>query len=136
MCVIAVALELEHAVDEMLEHTWPSNRAVLGHVPDEDRRDAQLLRSAHQPRRGLADLDHRSRRRADLRGIERLHRIDHADVGPLGLERRQHRLELGLRQDFDLLRASEPFRPELHLGNGLLTGDEERPPVLRHRRER
>src|SRR2546425_7922066 len=42
MCVIAVALELEHAVDEMLEDTRSGNRAVLGHVPDEDRRDAQL----------------------------------------------------------------------------------------------
>ena len=36
--VVAVALELEHAVDEMLEHAWPGHRSVLRHVPDEDRR--------------------------------------------------------------------------------------------------
>ena len=42
--VVAVALELEHAVDEVLEHARPGDRAVLRHVADEERRDARLLR--------------------------------------------------------------------------------------------
>ena len=46
MCVVAVALELEHAVDQVLEHARACNRAVLRHVADEDRRDAGLLRDA------------------------------------------------------------------------------------------
>ena len=54
--VVAVALELEHAVDEVLEHARAGDRAVLRHVADEDRRDAGLLRDAQQPRRGLAHL--------------------------------------------------------------------------------
>ena len=59
--VVAVALELQHAVDEMLEHARPGDRAVLRHVADEDRRDVVLLRDAQQPRRGLAHLRRPSR---------------------------------------------------------------------------
>src|SRR5205085_6916835 len=41
---VAVALELQHAVDEMLEHARSGDGAVLRHVADEDRRHAGLLR--------------------------------------------------------------------------------------------
>ncbi len=136
MCVVAIAFELEHAVDEMLEDARAGDRAVLRDVADEDGRDAELLRRAHEPRRRLAYLRHRSRRRADLRGIQRLHRVDHADVGPLGLERRQHRFELGLRQDLDLPGTPQTLGAELDLRDGLLTCDEQGSPVLRHGRER
>ena len=61
MGVVAVALELQHAVDEVLEDARPGNRAVLRHVPDEERRDAALLRDAQQPAGGLAHLGTRSR---------------------------------------------------------------------------
>ena len=64
--VVAVALELEHAVDEVLEHARPGDRAVLRHVPDEEERDARLLADPQQPRGGLAHLADRSGRRADL----------------------------------------------------------------------
>ena len=104
MRVVAVALELQHAVDEMLEHAWARDRAVLRHVPDEDRRDAELLRRAHQPRRSLAHLRNRAGRRADLGRIQRLHRVDHADVGPLRLERRAARSRARSR------RGSRPSR--------------------------
>jgi hypothetical protein len=65
-----------------------------------------------------------------------LDRIDHADVGPLGFERRQHRLELGLGKDLDPLRTAETLGTKLHLRGGLLTRDEQRSPVLRHGRQR
>jgi len=56
MLVVAVALELEHAVDEVLEHTGAGDRAVLRHVADQDRGDAVLLGHAQQTARGLAHL--------------------------------------------------------------------------------
>jgi len=65
-----------------------------------------------------------------------LHGVDHADVGPLALERGADGLELGLGEDLDLLGASEPGRPELDLRCRLLTGDEQRAPILRHRGQR
>ena len=116
--VVAVALELEHAVDEVLEHARAGDGAVLRHVTDEERRDAGLLRDPQEPRRGLANLRDRAGRRAELGRVERLHRVDHADVGPLALERRADGVELGLGEDLDRARSrraaprgASPARP-------------------------
>ena len=50
--VVAIALELEHAVDEVLEHARAGDRAVLRHVADEEESNARLLRqrAANEPR--------------------------------------------------------------------------------------
>ena len=110
MRVVAVALELEHAVDEMLEHARPGDRAVLRHVSDEDRRHALLLGDAQQPTGCLAHLADRARRRAELGRVQRLDRVDHADVRALLLERRAHGFELGLGEDLDIVGAAETRR--------------------------
>ena len=73
---------------------------------------------------------------SQLGGVERLHRVDHAHIRPLALEHRADRVELGLGHDLDAVAAAEPFRAELHLRDGLLTGDEQRAPRLRDRAER
>ena len=65
--MVAVALELEDAVDEVLEHARAGDGAVLRHVADEDGRDARLLRDAQEPPRGLAHLRDRSGCRAERR---------------------------------------------------------------------
>ena len=88
---VAVALELEHAVDEVLEHARPGDRAVLRHVADEEDRDAALLGDAQEPRGRLAHLGDRAGRGAELGRVERLDRVDHRNVGPLALERRADR---------------------------------------------
>ena len=74
--VVAVALELEHAVDEVLEHARAGDGAVLRHVPDEDRRDARLLRDPQEPAGRLAHLRDGSGSRAERRRVQRLHRVD------------------------------------------------------------
>ena len=127
MLVVAVALELEHAVDEVLEDARAGDRAVLRHVPDEDRRDAGLLRDAEQAARRLAYLGDRAGRGSEVGGVQRLHRIDHANSRALLLERRAHGAEIGLRQDPDGLRSAEPGGPERDLRRGLLAGDQEQP---------
>jgi len=71
--VVTVALELEHAVDEMLEHARTGDCAVLGHVADEEGGDVSLLRDAQESRRCLANLGDRAGSGADLRRVERLH---------------------------------------------------------------
>ncbi len=122
--VVAVALELEHAVDEMLEHTRACDGAVLRHVTDEHGRDAASLRDAQQARGRLAHLGDRARRRAELTGIERLHGVDHADVGRLLLEGRADGLQLRLGEDRHVVGAAEALCPQAHLGDRLLAGDE------------
>ena len=135
--MVAVALELQHAVDEVLEHARPRHGSVLRHVADEDRGDAELLGHAKQPARRLANLAHGAGRGAEVLRVERLHRVDHADVRALPLERRADGVELGLREDLDAVGAAEPRRAELHLCGRLLAGDEERPaPRGRDRAER
>src|SRR5262249_44691023 len=56
MRVVPVALELEDAIDEMLEHARARDRSVLRHVPDEYRRDAGRLGRPQQTRSGFAHL--------------------------------------------------------------------------------
>ena len=110
MLVVAVALELEDAVDEVLEHARPGDGAVLRDVADEDDRDARLLRDPQEASGRLAHLRDGARGRSERRRVERLHRVDDADVGPLRLERRADGVELGLREDLDRLGAAEPSR--------------------------
>ena len=110
MRVVPVAFELKDAVDEVLEDARACDGAVLRHVADQDRRDPGLLRGSEEPRRRFAHLRHRPGSRADVRRVERLHGVDHADRRSLGLERREHRLELGLREDLDAFGAAEARR--------------------------
>ena len=80
MLAVPVALELEHAVDEVLEDARPRHRAVLRDVADEEDGDAGLLRHPQEPRGRFTHLGDRARRRAKLRGVERLHGVDDADT--------------------------------------------------------
>ena len=53
---VALALEVDDGVDQVLERLRAGDRAVLGDVADEDHRDPVALREIHQPQRRLADL--------------------------------------------------------------------------------
>ena len=134
--MITVALELEDAVDEVLEDARPRHRAVLRDVADEDRRDPVLLRDAQQARGGLAHLRYRAGSRAELARVQRLHRVDDAHGRRVALERRADGLQLGLGEDRDVVGAAKPLRPKLHLCDRFLAGDEQRrPPAPRDRAE-
>ncbi len=137
MLVVAVALELEHAVDEVLEDARPGDGSVLRDVADEHGRDARLLRDAEEAAGRLAHLGDRARCRAEPGCVQGLDRVDDAHVGLLRLERRADRVELGLGEDLDGLGAAEPRRAQRHLGRRLLARDEQgSPPAPRDRAER
>jgi hypothetical protein len=53
---IAVAFEVEDAVDEMLEDTRPRHRSFLRHVPHEEEGDVVLLTHAEETRGRFAHL--------------------------------------------------------------------------------
>ena len=54
--VVPVAFELQHRVDDVLEHAGPGERALLRDVPHEQDRDPPLLRQPHERMRALAHL--------------------------------------------------------------------------------
>ncbi len=118
---LALAFEREHAVDQVLEHPRAGDRALLRHVPDQDHGHAALLREPHQAARHLAHLSDRARAAGHRGVVEDLHRVDDADVGSLGVDRREHRVEVRLRDDRHLEgRRAEPLRAQLDLGGRLL----------------
>ncbi len=133
---VAVALEREHAVDEVLEDAGARDGAVLRDVPDDEDRNALLLCDAQQPRGRLAHLGNRARSGAELRSVEGLDRVDDAHLRALALERRADEIEIRLGEDQHLARSAEPLGPELHLGGRLLAGDQRGLPLVTHRPQR
>ncbi len=76
---LALALELQHAVDEVLEHARARERAVLGDVADEDHGDRLRLGQLHDPRRRPRAPGRPSPGAPESsRERERLHGVDHA----------------------------------------------------------
>jgi hypothetical protein len=100
-------------------------------VADEEDRDPLLLRQPEEPPGGLADLADGAGSRAEVRRVERLHRVDHRDLGALALERGDDLVQVRLREDADLARAAQPVGTELHLRGRLLAGDEDDRPLGR-----
>ena len=133
MRVVAVALELEHAVDEVLEHPRACDGAVLRDVADEDRRDARLLRrrGGRRPAASRTCAD-RARRGADARrrrasGPSRSRRRRAARVSSVA----QTASSSVSARISTSLGAAEPRGAQLHLRGRLLAGDEERAPARR-----
>jgi hypothetical protein len=74
--VVLLALEVEHGVHQVLEHARPGQRPFLGHVANQERRDATSLGERHQAGAALAHLGHAARRGLDVGqkdGLDRVH---------------------------------------------------------------
>ena len=121
-----VALEVQHRVDDVLQHARAGERAFLGDVADQHDGRAARLGGARQLRRAFAHLRHRAGRGGELVGVERLDRVDHAEGRALGLERGEDLLELDLGQHAHLRAVeAEPARAQRHLGTAFFAGDVE-----------
>ena len=122
----AVALEVEHGIDHVLDDLWPGDLSVLGHVADEQ----------HGAARHLGITDERLRRGAHLadgagRGVERVgpKRLDGIDDDEIGrrvssasvarmLERLVSRGEADRR-----VREAQALGAEPHLRDGFFAGE-------------
>ncbi len=122
-----VALEVEDGVDDVLEHPRAGDRAFLGHVADEDDDDVALLREPRELGRAFADLRDAARRRGQRLGVGRLDRIDDDDLGRLGADRGDDRLEVDLgQQRHRRVDEAEPHRAERDLLGRFLPGHVQR----------
>ena len=123
---VPVALELDDDVDEVLEHPRAGDRAVLGHVADEQDGDAAALGRLDEAGRHLADLADVAGRPLDLAAGDGLHGVDDEQVGLHGLDLAQHRGEVGLGREVEAGRHRlDPLGPHPHLGRRLLAADVE-----------
>jgi hypothetical protein len=124
--VVALTLEREHGVDQVLEHARPGERALLGDVPDQHRAHRALLGEAHQPVGALAHLRHRPGCRTEV-GVE--HRLDGVDgdhVGLHGLDVGEHVREGGVGHEPQVgWQGTEALRAQPHLLGRLLGRDVE-----------
>jgi hypothetical protein len=124
---LALALELEHAVDEVLEDARTGERALLRDMADEQDGGARPLGDLRDPRGDLAHLAHGAGRAVQRGAVERLDRVDHAGGGPLGAQGGEHGVEVGLRQDRHVESAcAQALGAQADLGGGLLARDVER----------
>ena len=100
----AIALELEHDIDEVLERLRAGEPAVLRDVADDHDRRAGGLRVLDQPARALADLRERARDRIERGRVHGLDRIDREHRGPRRVRVRDDLLDIGLGDDRDRAR--------------------------------
>ena len=86
----ALALEIEHGIDHVLEHPRPGDDALFGHVADENQDETTPLRQPDQFLRRGADLTDCTGRAVQGVEIHRLDRIDDDQIGRvLPIERRR-----------------------------------------------
>ena len=132
----ALALQVEHRVDHVLEHARPGDRALLGDVPDQEDRTCRCSwRSACSAQRALAHLADAARpatraRRVDASGSSRRRRSAAAQLGDVV----EDRLEVASRPGRRAARVEpEPVGPQLDLLGRLLARDVEDRPTASQR---
>ena len=132
--MVPLAFEVEHRVDHVLEHLGAGQRAVLGDVPDEERRQIVALGREQELRRGLPHLTDAAGRRLELEREHRLNRVDDEQARAHTPDLLEDALDAGLGQQVERRVAdAEPLAARLHLVLGLLAGRVEHRPV--HARE-
>ena len=98
---ISLALEIEHSIDDMLEHTRTCKRAVLRDMTDDKSGDAIRLCYAKKFNGTFPHLGDTARRALDIRSKEGLNRIDDEEVGLDVFNVRFNLFEVGLTDDIE-----------------------------------
>ena len=125
--VAALALEVEHGVDHVLDHARPGDLAVLGDVADEDDGGAAALGESDELVGRGADLGDRAGGAVDAVGPQGLDRVDDRERRALGLEGGEDVAEAGAGGEPERrLREAEAGGAHPDLGGGLLAGDVDR----------
>src|ERR1700730_10756447 len=119
--VVPLPLEVEHGVDDVLEHARPGDGALLVDVAHEEDRDVAALGQQHQPAGALAHLAHAAGRRGDAAQEDRLDRIDGGHHRPSLFEMLHDAVEVVLGQHHKAVALdAKTLRPQLQLLDRLL----------------
>ena len=124
---LAVTLEVEHHVDQVLQHARASDVAVLGDVADQQDRQVRRLRQACQRGCDRAGLSHTA---SDAFHAGRLHRLDRVHDEQIGfdlVDMAEQDIQVRFRrQEQAVLQSSGAFSAAADLGSGLFCGHVQR----------
>src|SRR4051812_7229004 len=98
----ALALEVEDCVHDVLEHLRSGDAAALGDVADYEHGRAALFCETHETRGALADLSDIAGRALEIRGEDRLNRIDDERGWRRGGRGRENGLEVRFAKELDV----------------------------------
>ena len=131
---VAVALEAQDDVHEVLQQTRARDGAVLGDVADQERGHAAVLGGADQGAGHLPDLGDAAGGAVDLRGGDRLHGVQDQQGGFHLVQMAQHRGQVGLRRQVQVV-ADRPdaVGAQAYLARRLLARDIQRAVVVARR---
>ncbi len=122
----AIAFELKHNVNEVLEDARPGNGALLRYVSDEKYCDALVSSGPSESRAALANLGDRAGRRRDLGVEDRLDRVDYDYRGRGRVQGAEDRAELGMLKCADVGGdRTQALGPRADLSRRLLAADDE-----------
>ena len=123
MRMVALAFEVEHGVDDVLEGLGTGEAAVLRDVTDEERRDVVPLGGEEKLRRRLADLADAAGRRLELQREHGLHRVDDEQPRPHAADLFEDALDAGLGEQVERRVAdAESIAARLDLMLGFFAG--------------
>src|SRR4029450_9257439 len=94
--MMAIAAEGEHRVDGVLEHARAGELALFGDMAHEHRGGASALRDLDELLRAAANLRDGARRRAELRVVRGLNRVDHDELWFVLLDQRDDSAHIAL----------------------------------------
>ena len=77
---MTVALEVQHGIYHVFQHTWAGHITVFCHMTDDKDRNSHSLCNLHQHIRRFPDLGYTARRGADLFVIHGLDRVDDGNL--------------------------------------------------------
>src|SRR5207237_2333580 len=112
--VVPLALEIQHRINDVLEHPRAGDGAFLIDMPDEEDRNLAALGQEHELTRALAHLADASRGRGYAAHEHGLDGIDHRHHRPLRLELTDYGVEVVFRQHLQAV-ALEPKSLSPHL---------------------
>ena len=119
---MSVAFKIKHRIYHMLEHTRPCNNPFLGHMADQENRNAKPFGKLHKGAGCLPYLRYAAWRRRYIFAVHRLDRINHNDLRLSPAQHRVDHLEVCLaKQRQAVCKLPNSLRTDFNLLQGLLT---------------
>ncbi len=115
-CVMTIAFECEHGVDDVLEHTRTSEPAFFGDMTDEDHGQSAFLCRCHKSGCAFAHLGNRTRSRTDVGRVHRLDGVNNQNCRVDFVDRGKNVRHRGFRRQPQVgLQRVQPFGSQPHL---------------------